>query len=125
MPATALDPHVGGDVAGGERHHVDHVLPGVGLVQREDHLGPAQTEEVAVGFHEPGNGQPPGQIDHLGGRADVPGDVAVAADGDDGVTGNGNRFGVGRRLVDGDQRPVHEYQVGRVHIGATCREGSN
>ena len=49
----------------------DDLVPVLHVHQVELHLRLAEAHEVAVALDEPGNRELPGEIDHLGGRADV------------------------------------------------------
>ncbi len=113
VPAAPAHPLARRGLACGQGDEVHGLFPGLGRAQVHDHQRDAQAGEVGVALDEPRNGEPPGEVDHLGlGTGERP-DLRVAADRRDRSAGHGERLRLGPRGIDRDDLPVQQHQVGR------------
>ncbi len=125
VPAAPADQRARRRVFHGVGHHRDDLVPIGHVHQVELHPGVADAQEVPVAFDEARDSQLPFEIDHFGAGTDVAADLIIAADGEYRIAQDRDRLPVGHRLVDGDDHPVPQHQVGGdlLPTGATHHQG--
>ena len=119
MPAPAQDPGSRLSLRYCFRDLRDDLVPGSRPVERQLEPGLANAPEMAVSLDEPGNAQPPLQIDDLRVRPDPRARLAARADEDDPTAGSGERLYLCRSR-EGHEAAVQDHQVRRIRTAATA-----
>ena len=123
VPAAAEDPLAGPRGLRRFRHHADDVVPVLRGGELQVARRFADAGEVHVRIDEPGRGERALQVDHAGVRADVRLNVLIGTEGDDRVAADRHRLRLRPRIVDGDDRPAAQHEVGRRDGGRRLQRG--
>src|SRR6185503_15618565 len=91
------------------------LVPAPRVHEVEVHPAFSDAGEMPVPFDEPGNGEPPAEIENLCRWPDVRRDVGVRSDGHDAAVTRSQGLRSGTANVDGDDVTVAKNEVGGRH----------
>jgi hypothetical protein len=111
MPSATEDPFARFGLSGRGAHLLDNLTPGRSPREVEDHLRLTQIQVVGVTFDESGYRESTVEFDDLGGGADVPVDLPIAADCGDLEAANRDRLCAWQRIIHADHNAAAEHEI--------------